>query len=112
MKQLINETEYRRGRQIAYNEAHGIVPQSVSRGRKDIFQDALGDRTKAYESFDSQPTLAAEDAAEYMSSDDLKDKIAGIRKLMEAAAKELNFVEAARLRDEMFAFQALLKERR
>jgi len=54
----------------------------------------------------------AEEAAEYMDSDEIKKKISNIRKEMETAAKELNFVEAARLRDEMYAYQALLKERR
>lgn len=112
MKKLIDETEYRRGRQMAYNTEHGITPRSVKKSKKDIFQEALGDRTKTYEEFDHDTSLAAEEAAEYMNSDDLKQRIVGIRKLMEAAAKELNFVEAARLRDEMFAFQALLKERR
>lgn len=112
MKKLLDETEYRRGKQMAYNTEHGITPRSVKKSKKDIFQEALGDRTKNHEEFDSEPNIAAEAAAEYMNSDDLKQRIVGIRKLMEAAAKELNFVEAARLRDEMFAFQALLKERR
>ncbi|MEM7657447.1 MAG: excinuclease ABC subunit UvrB [Bacteroidota bacterium] len=112
MKQLLDETEYRRGKQIAYNEEHGITPKTVRRATKDIFKEALGSRAKTYEEFETDVNLAAEEVAEYLTTDDLKGKIAEIRKQMEAAAKELNFIEAARLRDEMFAYQALLKERR
>ena len=54
---------------------------------------------------------AAEAQAEYMSKEQLEDKIKAIRKQMEKAAKELDFIEAARLRDEMFSYQALKKER-
>ncbi|MCL4131899.1 UNVERIFIED_CONTAM: hypothetical protein GTU68_027396 [Idotea baltica] len=97
MKKLLDETEYRRKKQIAHNEEHGITPTSVSKIKKDIFQDALGSRAKTYE---------------YMTGDEIKKQIANIRKQMEAAAKELNFVEAARLRDEMFAMQALMKDKR
>ena len=112
MKKLLDETEYRRKKQLAYNEAHGIVPKSVKRAKKDIFEDALGSRAKTYEEFEQNVSMVAEEAAEYMDAEELKKKVANIRKEMEAAAKELNFIEAARLRDEMFAFQALLKEKR
>lgn len=112
MKKLIDETEYRRGRQIAYNEEHGITPRTVRRQTRDIFEDALGNRSKTYEEFEEKVNVAAEAAAEYMNEEELKKKISNIRKEMEAAAKDLNFIEAARLRDEMFAYQAMLKERR
>ncbi|MDX2247347.1 MAG: excinuclease ABC subunit UvrB [Bacteroidia bacterium] len=112
MKRLLDETEYRRSKQMAYNEKHGITPTTITKSNKDIFHDKLGSRTKTYEEFEAEVDLAAEAVAEYLSEDELKKKIANIRKEMEAASKELNFVEAARLRDEMFAFQALLKERR
>ncbi len=112
MKQLIDETEYRRSRQMAYNVEHGIVPQTVRRHTRDIFHDALGSRAKSLEEFEEKVSIAAEAAAEYMTQDELKKKIANIRKEMETAAKELNFVEAARLRDEMYAFQALMKDKK
>ena len=51
-----------------------------------------------------------EDGAEYLSREEVEMKIRKTRKAMEAAAKELDFIEAARLRDEMFAYQALLKK--
>ncbi|MEZ4771548.1 MAG: excinuclease ABC subunit UvrB [Bacteroidia bacterium] len=112
MQRLLDETEYRRAKQIAYNEEHGITPTTIKRSNKDIFQDKLGSRAKTYEEFEARVDMAAEAVAEYLSEEELKKKISNIRKEMEAASKELNFVEAARLRDEMFAFQALLKERR
>ena len=109
MKQLIDETNYRREKQMKYNEEHGIVPRTVKRKSRDIFEDALGSRAKTYEEFEEKVSVAAEEAAEYMSEEELKKKVANIRKEMETAAKELNFIEAARLRDEMFAYQAQLK---
>jgi excinuclease ABC subunit B len=109
MKKLIDETEYRRERQKAYNDEHGIVPRTVTRKSRDIFEKALGTRAKSYEEFEETVSVAAEEAAEYMNEDELKKKVANIRKEMETAAKELNFIEAARLRDEMFAYQAQLK---
>lgn len=112
MKKLLDETEYRRGKQMEYNEKHGITPTTVSRGSRDIFKEALGNRAKTYEDFEEKVNVAAEVVAEYMNEDELKKKISNIRKSMEQAAKDLDFVEAARLRDEMFAYQAMLKERR
>jgi excinuclease ABC subunit B len=109
MKQLIDETEYRREKQLKYNQAHGIVPRTVKRKSRDIFEQALGSRAKNYEEFEETVSVAAEEAAEYMNEDELKKKVVNIRKEMETAAKELNFIEAARLRDEMFAYQAQLK---
>ncbi|MDX2283603.1 MAG: excinuclease ABC subunit UvrB [Bacteroidia bacterium] len=111
MKKLLDETEYRRSRQMAYNQEHGITPRTVRRATRDIFQDALGSRARSYEEFAQTVSIAAEAAGEYMNAEELKKKIAAIRKEMEAAAKDLNFIEAARLRDEMFAYQAMLKER-
>jgi excinuclease ABC subunit B len=111
MKKLIDETAYRRTKQMAYNEKHGITPQTVKKANKDIFQSALGSRQSDYEQSEPALSEAAEAQAEYMSKEQLEDKIKAIRKQMEKAAKELDFIEAARLRDEMFSYQALKKER-
>ncbi|MEM9934015.1 MAG: excinuclease ABC subunit UvrB [Bacteroidota bacterium] len=111
IQRLLDETEYRRTKQIKYNEEHGIVPTSVKRMDKDIFESALGNRAKNYEEFEETVSVAAEEAAEYMSKEDLEKKIKSIRKEMEKAAEDLEFIEAARLRDEMLAFKALLKDR-
>lgn len=111
IQQLLDETNYRRAKQMAYNEEHGIIPTSVKKSNKDIFESALGTRAKTYEEFEEKVNVAAEQAAEYLTEDELKKKVTTIRKEMEAAAKDLDFVEAARLRDEMLAYQALLKAR-
>ncbi|MEM6264310.1 MAG: excinuclease ABC subunit UvrB [Bacteroidota bacterium] len=111
IQQLLDETDYRRKKQMAYNEKHGVVPKTVVKQHRDIFQDALGPRTSSYEVTEEVSTAVAEDAAEYMTRDDVKEHITKIRKAMEKAAKELDFIEAARLRDEMFSYQALLKEK-
>jgi excinuclease ABC subunit B len=111
IQQLLDETNYRRAKQMAYNEEHGITPTSVKKSNKDIFESALGTRAKTYEEFEEKVNVAAEQAAEYLTEDELKKKVTNIRKEMEAAAKDLDFVEAARLRDEMLAYQALLKAR-
>ncbi|MEM6765143.1 MAG: excinuclease ABC subunit UvrB [Bacteroidota bacterium] len=111
IQRLLDETEYRRTKQIKYNEEHGIVPTSVKRMDKDIFESALGNRAKNYEEFEETVSVAAEEAAEYMSKEDLEKKIKSIRKEMEKAAEDLEFIEAARLRDEMLAFKALLKDK-
>ncbi|MFK7969382.1 MAG: excinuclease ABC subunit UvrB [Bacteroidia bacterium] len=112
MQKLIDETEYRRKKQMAYNEEHGITPTTVVKNvkaSKDIFSTALGNRTKDFDLKDEVISIAAEPDTDYLSKEDIQAKIKEIRKQMEVAAKDLDFVEAARLRDEMFAFQSLLK---
>ncbi len=111
MKQLIDETEYRRKKQIAYNEEHGITPKTIIRENRDVFRDALNRQEKEYDGTQENLAKAAEDTSEYMSKEQIEKKIRELRKEMEQAAKDLNFIEAARLRDELFGFQAALKER-
>lgn len=111
MQRLLDETAYRRAKQIAHNEKHGITPKTIVRENIDVFQNALGSRVKENET-EFEPQMAAEAQAEYMTKDAIEDRIRALRKEMESAAKELNFIEAARIRDELFAFQALVKERR
>ena len=113
IQKLLDETEYRRKKQIAYNEAHGMTPQTVVKAIKaheDIFGDALGNRGD-YEKMDENLSMVSEDEKEYMTEEQIKDRIKAIRKQMEKAAKELDFVEAAALRDQMYTLQAVLKER-
>lgn len=110
MQKLIDTTEYRRNKQMEYNLKHGITPKSTKRENKDIFSDALGNRNATYEEVKPETKIAAEEAADYMSETQLKVKIAGIKKEMEAAAKDLNFMEAARLRDEMYMYEKKRKQ--
>lgn len=113
IKKLMDETEYRRKKQMEYNEKHGITPTTVTKNvkaSKDIFSSTLGNRKKDFDASEEAAAIAAEPDTEYMSKEDVQKKIKEIRKAMEVAAKDLDFIEAARLRDEMFAFQSLLKQ--
>ena len=112
IQELLDVTEYHRKKQIAYNEKHGIIPKTIRKENEDYISDALGKKTRTeYKQEEEALPMAAEEAAEYMTKEGMEKKVRSIKKDMEAAAKELNFVEAARLRDEMFAFQAIMKEK-
>src|SRR5690606_4647752 len=114
MQVAIDETNRRRSVQKAYNEAHGIVPRTVLKSRDAIFtQTRVADAKKVQKYYveDEQPSLAADPVTSYMSRDELQKLADRTRKAMEKAARELEFMEAARLRDEYLAIQKLLDER-
>ncbi len=112
MKALLDETERRRKKQIEYNTLHGITPKSVVKSNEDVFSQALGRKPKEYK-YDLKPmNLVAEPSSEYLTKEQLEERIRLIRKNMESAAKDLDFLEAARLRDEMFALQKELSNRK
>lgn len=106
MQETINASAYRREKQIAYNEKHGLQPTAI----KKSLDNALT-RKKTY-SLEAEAliNLAAEDASEYLSKPEIEKKIRATRKQMEAAAKELDFMQAAKLRDTIKAYQEKLKE--
>ncbi|MBE0641304.1 MAG: excinuclease ABC subunit UvrB [Bacteroidales bacterium] len=112
MQRTIDETLRRREKQRKYNEDHGITPTAIVKSAESILgQTAVADsRTggKAYVGYD-QPTALADPVVEYMDNDALEAAIRKIRKEMEAVVKDLDFVEAARLRDEMLALQKRLR---
>ncbi len=104
MQATIDETDRRREKQIAYNTAHGLVPTALKKSREAIMeQTTVAGTMKRKAKYDIEPTLskAAETGTAYLTQDELKDRIARTRKAMEQAAKDLDFVEAARLRDDM-----------
>ncbi len=117
MQRTIEETERRRAKQIAYNEAHGIVPTQIKRDRADVLrQTAVVEMSgrvtpKAYvepEEF----SLAADPVATHMSLDQLEKNAGILEEQMRKAAKELDFIAAAQLRDELFAMRKLIDARR
>lgn len=110
MQKLIETTEYRRKKQMEYNEKHGISPQTVKRETKDIFADTLSHRNTTYQQAEEIQNHAAESDLQYMTEAQLTAKINEIKKKMEAAAKDLDFITAAKLRDEMYVYQGRLKE--
>ncbi len=116
MRVTIDETNRRREKQLAYNEEHGITPRTVGKTREEILeQTAVADyrpgEAKMYVEPDPTTSVAADPLIEYMSEKELKKAIDTVRKKMEKAAKEMDFLEAAKLRDEMFSLEKAYKER-
>ena len=114
MKQTIDETNRRREKQLAYNEAHGITPQQIKKNRTNILVDShteTGKEPKPYTETTGTTLAAADPIVEYMSKDQLKRSIERTRKLMQEAAKNLDFIEAAQYRDELIRLEELLKEK-
>lgn len=115
MRQTIDETNRRREKQLAYNEAHGITPRQIKRARNNVLLDIQGEKTtaspKAYAEAPQEIQTAADPIIEYMSKEQLQRSINRTRKLMQEAAKKLNFIEAAQYRDELLKLEDLLKEK-
>ena len=115
MKRMINETNRRRQKQLAYNETHNITPAQISKSMSDILgqtavADVKGKTPKSYVERDTVD-MAADPVIQYMPKEKLQKLIVRTRKSMEAAVKELDFLEAARLRDEMLSLEKLLESR-
>jgi excinuclease ABC subunit B len=116
MQRTIDETERRRKKQIAYNFEHNMVPTSLNKskasimGQTTVVVDAKGNLARPYIEQDAI-NYAADPVVQYMNKEELQKAITLTRKAMEAAAKEFNFAEAARLRDEMFALEKLFAEK-
>ena len=111
MARTIAETERRRAMQIAYNEEHGKVPTPLNKSKEKIMQSTKVADGDVYTRFQKEQdtlstSMAAEPAMTYYTPEQLEKAIAAKRKQMEKAAKDLDFVEAARLRDELFELQA------
>ncbi len=112
MQRTIDSTNYRREKQLKYNEENNITPTAIVKASREIVgYGSSGTKAKAY-SEEETTNLAADPVVQYMSVPALEKAIAKLKKEMEAAAKELDFYEAARLRDEMFKFQEILKEKK
>ena len=114
MQRTIDETNRKRSRQMAYNEEHGIIPRQIIRSTESIMgQTAVADaRSKTPVAYveKEEINVAADPVVRYMSKGELQKLINQSRKAMEKAVKELDFSEAARFRDEMFAYQKFIKE--
>ncbi len=112
MQMTINETNRRREKQLKYNEAMGITPSQIVRKKGSILigLSKKGVAVKAYIE-PERPDIAADPVVKYMNREALEKAIEKSRKSMEKAASELNFIEAARFRDEMADLQKLFKNK-
>jgi excinuclease ABC subunit B len=116
MQRTLDETMRRRKKQIEYNFKNQITP--VQAGRKSQANPAFsgvevtinGKLVRAYAE-QEEISVAADPVVQYMNPEELKKQIAGVKSSMIRAAKEMDFAEAARLRDEMYALEKLLKEK-
>ncbi|MBK9381366.1 MAG: excinuclease ABC subunit UvrB [Chitinophagaceae bacterium] len=118
MQKTIDETNRRREKQIAFNIEHGITPRTVIKSTKDVFAQTSVLDIKGYDPANPYAiapdedlvTVAAEEQAEYKTIPQMEKALSKIKKEMERAARDLDFMEAARLRDEMFSLQKRLEE--
>ncbi|MGB3848357.1 MAG: excinuclease ABC subunit UvrB [Tunicatimonas sp.] len=115
MRVAIDETNRRRNRQMEYNLEHGITPKTILKSREAIMgQTKVADSRKALPNAYTGPTetsVAADPVVAYMAKPELEKLIQTTQKSMEKAAKELDFIEAARLRDELSQLKTLLEEK-
>ncbi len=111
MRRTIEETERRRAKQMAYNEANGITPQTVSKTRAEIFEQSavLEIRTGKSKAYVEPEMLSAvaDPIVQTMNQKQLDKTLERTKKAMLKAAKDMDFLEAARLRDEMFDLEKL-----
>ena len=105
MQKTIDSTNYKREKQIAYNEANGITPTQI----KKSFENSLTKSKQEAYTFENAETLAAESEVEYLTKAQIEKKIRDTRKAMETAAKDLDFMMAAKLRDKIKSYQKQLE---
>jgi excinuclease ABC subunit B len=101
MQKTIDETNYRREKQIYYNTEHGLAPKALNKS----LGSALGSNSVSTQYYENQVLKAAEPESMYLSKPEIEQKIRNARKAMETAAKELDFMQAAKFRDEIKALQ-------
>lgn len=116
MRKTIDETERRRAKQMAYNEDHGITPQTVKKSKTEIFKQTAvldsveGQSEQAYDFRQEQPLKVADPILDYMNKPQLEKALAKVQKDMQRAAKNMEYMEAARLRDEVEMLKQKIKE--
>ncbi|MDQ3050930.1 MAG: excinuclease ABC subunit UvrB [Bacteroidota bacterium] len=115
MEKTIDETNRRREKQLKYNEDHNMIPTALVKSHSDILSQSSVVKTRSgsdnYYVEGEVADIAADPVVQYMSKEELNKLLAATRKKMETAAKDLDFMEAARLRDEMYSLEKLVKEK-
>lgn len=116
MQIAIEETNRRRAIQIDYNKANGITPKTIIRSKESILgQTKVADSKKSTKNYyveNEEATLAADPVVAYLGKDELQKMADRTKKAMEKAAKELEFMEAAKLRDEYMAILKMIEEKK
>ncbi len=112
MQQTMDETDRRRAKQRAYNEANGLVPTALNKSKEGVFpnREGKGNLSKAYIE-KKEVSIAADPVVQYMSKEQLEKAINAGRKNMEKSARELDFIDAAKYRDEVAALETLMEEK-
>ena len=117
MKKTIDETNRRREKQLAYNEANGITPKQIKKAYSNALLSATAEKeevnskvSKAYIE-PEKLNIAADPIVQYMTKPQMEKAIERTRKQMQEAAKKLEFIEAAQYRDELLRLEDILKER-
>ena len=106
MQKTMDETEYRREKQITYNVKHNITPKAINKS----LNNALTKNSVSSYYYELEAQRAAEPESAYLTKPELEKRIRESRKLMEQAAKELDFIVAAKLRDEIKNYQSKLSD--
>lgn len=116
MQKTIDETSRRREKQVAYNIQHNITPKTIFKSKEEILQRASildirkqeDKKAVAYKQEEAVMQTAAEEQAVLLSQSEIEKKIGQLKKAMQKASQQMDFMEAARLRDEMFKWQEKL----
>jgi excinuclease ABC subunit B len=115
MQKTIDETSRRREKQLIYNQVHGITPTPLQKSKADILGQSAVVKIRAqqenHEFTGILPEVAADPVVSYLNTDQLQSLLSATRKKMEQSSRELDFMEAARLRDEMLQLEKLINEK-
>nr|WP_320120301.1 excinuclease ABC subunit UvrB [uncultured Marinifilum sp.] len=111
MQETIDATNHRREKQLAYNIKKGITPQQIVKSKESIIDHDKNEQAKAYSGPESVE-IAADPIVQYMSKESLEKSIEKTKKAMQKASKEMDFLQAAQYRDEMYKLQKQLEEKK
>ncbi|WP_461637147.1 excinuclease ABC subunit UvrB [Labilibaculum euxinus] len=111
MQETIDATDHRREKQLDYNTKNGITPTQITRSKASTMNHGKDNGPVAYSGPDSIE-IAADPVVQYMSKSSLEKTIEQTKKAMQKAAKEMDFLQAAQYRDEMYKLEAQLKEKK